>query len=671
VREKQNIQSETDIAMHIELLHDAVNSLSHAPKVGDSEICSVGDVGSVFDQITFLDSLALTSLQHILQYVDSCWQPDSLDYRSRLLMSDIRGFADSIAIRLLSARNCAHRFNYHYDTVFPAIVPMGDSTYAWIKNTAARLRDEPNLPDDIDSTFSALHAINVHSWKGRFPPTDVIASSIAGIDEIRHPDKPDMFNTWFADMSDPHSPWKSSDIVALSSVAAFFDSAGLGCAQRMKDLIFAKIIAYFQNPIESLWFSEFYHSLPMVIYMISRCRWHNDQARVLIKHIDKLKSSCDQNPRILSQNKTDIHLYNASLIRLSGTMGIDEPDIDMPDIDDDMYSDDMCSGDIADPLFTHSLIDQKTTYASSPLLSALFAFEDMFGKEYLRFMHAGNAVVPKNPESNIPSPYSSPASRQIDRVRGILFDFEILRDYHNVIDRLLSGTDFAMALDMFIALDMRSDHDPLLTHALGLCTYFFYDKIFDQELHPHVLPVLFLTDAVFQSELEHMMDELRNMGVCIPSEISNTLADMDISYYVLTKRGTDPDSTPPLSLHAMKSIGSCLIPALCLLKAGGTARDALKVQDFYMHFNLARQISDDAKDEEDDRSATNPKFTTMRGFETQHEIEHALFQEISYAKEILDSLEHDTARTILRGHLDEFALRVINAKRELDIMQKL
>ena len=314
--------------------------------------------------------------------------------------------------------------------------------------------------------------------------------------------------------------------------------------------------------------------------------------------------------------------------------------------------------------------DSKTRYAASQLISLLALFETAFGtiafNEYAQDIASGIGTSAPQTEP-ILSPYSSPEISIVDSIRTTLIEFEVLRDHTGMIEKLLSGTDFTITLESCAALISDPDwlEDAMLTHALGLCAYFLYDKIYDEELSPQSLPILFLTNSVFQAQLQKLIDDIEEIDIEIPEDIESMLTDTDISYFILTKSAGEM----PLCMHARKSIGTSLIPILTMLKSGATENETKSIRTFFEHFNLARQISDDAKDESADESAKNPKATTMRILHTQAEIECEIFRNILAAKSAI--LPNHKLSSILQKHLDAFAIKVIRAKWELSIVKNL
>ncbi len=618
--------------------------------------------------ISFIDSVALTSLSRILVYIDSAVSFKESDYRMPYMISEIRRFADSIAIRLFGSKDSRDRLNYFHPVGFNR--SLDENAFDWIHANLEGIENDGCLPADIDSTFSALHALSTHAWKDRMPPSSIFANCLKNLEEARKPDSPHLFNTWFADSDKAKRPdcaeddteWESADIVAMSSVVAFFDAVDPSHMFRTKSHIFEKLMAFLRNPIESLWFSDFYHSLPVAIYMISRCVWSNEQrselASFIMNTIMEKKETVSHRIRI--ENDTDLYFYAASLLRLAppnlakDTIAVlNEIPLREPD---------------ADPLYIHSMKDGKTRYAASRLISFLAMFETAIGtisfREYAEYAANGIGISASQAEP-ILSPYSSPEISIVDSIRTTLTEFEVLSDHTEIVERLLSGTDFTISLESCAAIISDQDwlEDAMLTHALGLCTYFLYDKIYDQELLPQSLPILFLTNTVFQAQLQKLIDGIEEHDIQIPAEIESILIDTDISYLLLTKS----EGQMPLCMHARKSIGTSLVPMLAMLKAGASESEVMSIRTFFEHFNLARQISDDAKDESSDESAKNPKATTMRILHTQAEIECEIFRNILAAKSAIPSGHNLTP--ILQKHLNAFAIKVIRAKWELSIVR--
>jgi hypothetical protein len=642
--------------------------------------------------ISFIDSLALTSLTQILEYIDISIEIDTLDYRTKFFISEIRNFADSITFRLSNAMTTKGRLNYNYPLTFPlsCIITSkintrnADDQYDWLAINLEQIETEGEFPDDIDSTWSALNALSVHSWRDYMLPARVFANSIRNLESVRRAEALHICNTWFSEDAE----WESVDIVAMSSVAAFFDTVDKNHLTKTKSYIFEKLITYLRNPIESLWFSEFYHSLPLAIYMISRCDWSAEQNAEICSHLVQILRGDDPNyaanNRIRIENATDMSLYLSALMRLRNR------DCDISEfklLAESCMKADSINMTIPDPLYIHSLRDCKTTYAMSSVISSLVIFESMFGMMY--FLKKEKTVTPPiSATAPILSPYTTGHISLTEKVMEMLKSFEVLNGKSQMIEKLLSGTDFAICYD--ICSELLSDNaqiaeNALTAHALGLCAYFLYDKIYDQELPPTMLPTLFLTNTVFQAELQHLLDDLEALHIDIPEQILSILPDTDISYYILSERGSDT----PLFLHSRKSMGTCLIPILCMLRAG-TSREAVAyVQEFFEHFNLARQISDDAKDAELDRSASSPKITTMSALISQRDVESSILRAILHAKHALDSIVriatqlpdtsdgHDEDNRlhsiyyILRKHLDEFFIKVLRAKWELSVIRNL
>ncbi len=679
-------QSDIDPIELIESLHDLIT------KARDGE-----------PPISFIDSLALTSLTKTLEYIDMSIEIDSLDYRTRFFLSEIRNFADGIAFRLSIAFNAKSRLNYNYPIAYPlaCIIPAAnaradsDMRYSWIMKSLEQIETEGELPDDIDSTWSALFGLSMHSWTNQAPPARIFADCIRNLESVRQAGSSHIFNTWFInDMSDD-SEWKSTDIVAMSSVVAFFDAIDPTHLPNARSFIFDRLIAYLRNPIESLWFSDFYHSLPMAIYMISRCAWPGEQRLELSSHLIRILQTDNpdlESARVCPENATDISLYLASLLRLTQLDQNAHAISEFQSLAESCMSADSIGMTLSDPLYIHSLRGCKTTYAMSSVISSLLMFESMFGmihflKKEKTMRHASEALAisTDHPLSASPilSPYSSSHTGLIDKVMETLKNFEVLKDKKEMIERLISGTDFCICLDICMAMlgdDIQSAEDALTTHALGLCAYFLYDKIYDRELPPSDLPILFLTNAVFQTQLQQQIDELDARNIDIPEEILSVLSDTDISYYVIAERGSDS----PLFLHSKKSMGTSLIPILCMIRAGISTEAAGCVMRFFEHFNLARQISDDAKDARQDQDKSMPKITTVGILGSQRNIEHAIFRETLYAKHALDSIvriaarlpngcaEDDRLRSIyyiLRKRLDEFLIKALRAKWELAVIK--
>lgn len=644
----------------IEALHDIVECAMHGEP-----------------PVSFIDSLVLTSLSRTLEYIDQSVHAEAFDFRTRLFMANIRALADKMTIRLLSSMNSSMQLNYYHPIAFSS--RSNGDIYAWIGENMEKIQSEDGLPPDIDSTFSALFALSHHAWKSRLPPSMIFAHALKNIEKARRTESAHIFNTWFEKENDAAEEWESADIIAMSSVAAFFDAVDPSHLIQTRSHIFDRLIAFVRNPIEALWFSDFYHSLPMAAYMISRCHWTDMQKSELANHIKAILHANDQDkellsPRIRIENDTDRLLYIATTIRLGHSPYSDRGDNLAAEIAK-MASIplEQCS----DPLFIHDMKDDKTTYAASPIVSGLLKFEAMFGLiaqaaniESRRNSDPGNSA---NTPTPILSPYSSIETSLTDSIRSTLIDFEFLSDRHEMVDRLLSGTDFAIAFDICLATLSDNGHaneleECMLTHALGLCTYFLYDKIYDQELHPHALPVLFLTNTIFQMQAQNMMERIELIDTAIPECIQLMLAETDISYFLMTQR----DGDIPLDFHAKKSIGTCLVPALAMLRSGADRQTVAQAQSFFEHFNLARQISDDAKDAGDDASANNRKITTMHLLSTQAEIEYELFKEILLAKSALDELPDDhKVKSILQKHLDAFAIKVIRAKWEFSIVKNM
>ncbi len=636
------------------------------------------------ERTQFMDSLILSSLARTLRHIGDFAPHDPLDYRTRFFISEIARFADMLAIGLLGSRTAEDRLNYFRPLAFPDMrSPRTDELHAWAISAEGHIQTEHCLPDDIDTTFSALYGIRTHAWNHGLPPARICASAIRSLESVRLPTLPCLYNTWFdADSGTPDAAWRSLDIIAISSPVAFFDSIDPSHMADARSVIFDKIFSYARNPIESLWFSEFYHSLPLAIYMAARCEWPDEQKirlRDLISETldssrsESRASSMHASARIRPQNDTDRWLYAAALIRLGGTA----------DLDKIRSSHDIASDAAGDPLFIHSLKECKTTYAESPLFSSLIMFEATVCSEAVGTLSSQAATTPKR-DASVPSPYDPSSLRVTDRIRRALLDFEMLKDRSGMIESLIGSVDFGICLDACMAsgclldADHPDDPDPLLAHALGLCAYFMYDKIYDQEFHPHSLPVLFLINTVFQARIGRLIDSVTGDGISVPDDTHAILADMDISYYMLAR--TEPDkkcrSDAWLSLHARKSLGICLVPMLCYLRAGASPDDAARMQEFFCHFNLARQISDDAKDAEKDESAIRPKATSIRCFESQGEIECAIFSEIAAANEslrLMSSASESLARikASLQKRLDEFLIKALKAKWELSIIRHL
>ncbi len=686
--------------------------------------------------ISFMDSLALCSLSNTLGYIRASVSIDPLDYRTRFFVSEIEAYADSIALRLSEARNPLGRINYEYPINFPACAisqydgyAPDDASYRWIDDSLLRMETEGMLPDDIDSTWSALYGLARHMRPDQTMPPALIASCIKNLESVRKPGAPHAFNTWFTDGdhsdNDDHGieykDWESEDIVASSSVVAFFDVMDPAILTESRSFIFDRLMAFIRNPSKSAWFSEFYHSMPLVAYMMARMTWLPEQRTALISSMtdmlechdqetDNLRSAC---PRIAIQNATDASLYVASLVRLAEQIhahGGDAtyPELDVPKLRRIMGS--FSQGDQAcfvapDPLYVHSLQNDKTTYAASPIVSSLIMFESEFALIHISENEKKAEQPPEHEATRdgrtatcsaacyatlIPSPYGGRRMHLTERTMQNIREFEVLKDMQDMTDRLFSGTDFSICLDMCMALlphDTASAEDALTAHALGLCAYFLYDKIYDREISPTMLPVLFLTNSVFQGYIQQIASELVDRDIDIPDDVRTILADTDISYYVLSTRGDDVS----LCIHSKKSMGAALVPLLCMLKAEMSAHATKCVFDFFEHFNLARQISDDAKDAAEDGAAPVPKQTTMKCFESQRQIECAIFREIRAARRALDSLlnvpnaphakdkagyganqDHlRSVRDILQKRLDEFLIKALHAKWELSVLGSL
>ncbi len=665
----------------------------------DSSIDPIDLIESMYDlivlardsapPISFIDSLALTSLTKTLSYIDSSIEIDSLDYRTRFMISEIGNFADSIAIRLLCAITPQGRLNYNYPLAFPIScirttansVNNSDSRYDWLIANLEQIGTEGELPDDIDSTWSALYALSMHRWRQQAIPTRIFASSIRNLESVRQVDSNHIFNAWFVENFNSDSEWASADIVAMSSVTAFFDVIDPSHLPDTRSFIFNKLITYLQNPIESLWFSDFYHSLPLAIYMISRSVWSAEQRRELVTYLIEIlrsEESVHITYRVQIHNPTDAYLYLSALMRL-----IDSGNNTTFDISELLPLAEFCMNSesitmtISDPLYIHSLRDNKTTYAMSSVISSLLMFESMFGM--IHFLKK-EKTAQDDIMTPIPSPYSGEYAELTDNILVTLQNFEVLKNRKEMIDRLIAGTDFNICLDICIAMmpdDIHNVEEAMKTHALGLCAYYLYDKIYDEELPPQTLPVLFLTNSVFQEHLQRLMNGLDAQDVDIPEEIQSIISNTDISYYVLSERGTNS----PLFLHSRKSMGTSLIPIISMVKGGVSAGVIKYVLRFFEHFNLARQISDDAKDAEQDCTATNPKITTMSTLYSQRSIEYSIFQEIFAAKSAIDSMVRITTdrsdshlQSIyysLRKHLDEFLIKVLRAKWELSVIKNL
>lgn len=643
-----------------------------------------------------MDSLILTSLSKTIEYIDVCAAIDPADYRTLLFMSEIRNFAANASFRLLSSQTGHSRSNYNHPIAFPGHddreACQAERMHAWAADSLEQIKSECGLPDDIDSTFSALYAIGQLQWKRRMPPARIVAESISNLEAVRDPILSHIFNTWMARKDDPE--WNSSDIVAISSAIAFFDMIEGGHLSKTKSAIFDKLSAFLDSPIESYWFSEFYHSLPLAMYMISRCAWRDEERRILAEHIRRIlqsppSESASASGRIRPENHTDRALYVAAHICLCGEpLRLDEG-FELPTPTSD------------DPLFIHSLRNDTTVYASSKLFSRLIWFEAFFGMHAQQIRSLENPDMRSNADAHIASPYDTLEMRATDRIRSILSEFEVFSDHKAMIEKLISGTDFQICLDICIALGRalpgtRSGHigaangthapdaDPLLAHAMGLCVYYLYDKIYDNELPPQMLPAMFLANSVFQSQIQALTCDLYESGKNVPECIRCILTDTDISYFMLSRcrkpAGANSGTGTQLLFHAKKSTGSSLVPTLCALQAGANERAAESIRDFFMHFNLARQISDDAKDESEDSAASEPKITTMNILESQQEIEYAIFGEIVAANESISELSAAMigATTlaahipqILQKRLDEFLIKALQAKWESNIVRNL
>lgn len=664
-----------------------------------------------FSQVAFLDSIILTSLSHILETIDK--STVNLTEEDSGLMTEIKNFSDSISRKLHNHTKPQGTCNYFYSKEIPLVqfdLKPQNFTYTWIKD---HLESEPlfiNLPDDIDSTFSSLFAMRKmpghNSGQHNINASDphAFAKTLKNLDSIRHPEKPFIFNTWFSNKEG----WQSIDIIALSSIAAYLDLYDHEYAADLKNFIFDSLVDFFsriqdigsQNrPQDQLqnqsmqtphWISDFYHSIPLALYMFSRCAWSANQNKKLIElAVFCLQFESDNLPhakearteiknRIKVSNRTDRLLYLCALNRLGHaehSVAVVEP------------------GPAADPLYIHSLTSNKTIYAESTLFSRLLLCEyqitNLLSKNSDRKTELAGTTG--NSIKNIISPYSSIRSYITNKIFKQFKELSIFNSYHSHIEELLLSQDFRICLDIQLLLNMSRSagsqketcneslrefmFEPLLSvHAFGLFSYYLYDKIYDQELGTSHLPVLVCAYRLFSQSLHAALLEVQKIKVIIPDELLNILLKTDM-FYLNLARQKHRHSRITADMHGIKSLGICLIPCLSLLTMGIKQTECFAFIDFFKYFCAARQISDDAKDEDQDSG----KITSLETLSDQQEIENVIFTNIIKAKDCLDkiitnsSASHTAKYTceILQVYLDDLTTQAMRAKWQLEVIKLL
>ncbi len=552
------------------------------------------------------------------------------------------------------------------------------------------LSEAQSYPDDIDDTFSFLYTLQILN------PTLITAEHIANLlislESIRSAEKPYLFNTWYADISKPS--WQSIDPVVLSSIAAFFKNQNI-LSSELSDYVFRSIIDF--NEIDMckcidenmhLGFtcscqssSEFYHSYPLALYLVTRLIFDESKSEILVKQVFNKILLLHKNKDIAGPN-IHIHFLFASLFHIYKAYphlpiftSISKHIIFKQVFDINFFNTEILEFDtpaIPTNLYIESVQSNTYTFQTSSYIDSLIKYESQLGYEYFR-----NDLNTKPISSELELSKDSIYQEYMENICSLIPGGKIVSQ--TLIAELISSKDFQICKDIAISsLDQnlnpaQTEHIKKLLnmHILGLVTYYIYDKVIDEEYAADYISVFEHLQILFRRRLRRITKKKKFV-------YEKILMQTDIFYvFQGDKININLTRADEYKYHYNKSFGSCIVPLFIYPEFEA------ELKRFYKHYLLARQLLDDFKDYTYDKKLN--KYTTMKSFELRSEnnlltdknsnlniqaIFNAIDEELNEAKISAETISSDLKHILLQ-YTEELISRVYNCRFELSVLREI
>lgn len=594
----------------------------------------------LYSRPTFISSIELTILSRIKNYINhlklNIDKFAQFDQHGELAIMQISAYSDKLISFLMSQLSECYTINYY----------PRNNIHSYTKSP---------YPDDIDDTFTALFAIYKNSPK--LITANHIATLLMGLEKIRSIEEPFTFNTWYINNinSSDHiglhdqqvqenfksdksvkSAWIEVDPIVNSSIQAFFSELSYDQNTKLLDYIL-KSPSQDTNKFNS----RYYHSSSFAHYLISRIKlnpnYHETYLLGLFQNLSDLSSSDAKYNTEMLLNKSKIiasisHIIHENPEYTSKYFRSLNQYFKPQELLNLIFEHDFDASE----LYIESDKDDNTLYAKSIDIDKLIIIECLFSMEILKlnFEISKLACERSFAESHLKT-YNY-KSELLQYLYSIDSEIRDISEIDHLIEQLLNSNDFLIIKDFLLHFDLNHirviDHDNttsnqrleelkielLNIHLIGLVAYNLYDKICDSEFSVHKLPIFLKLKNRFIYKFEKLIIKY-GFNTALNTDLEHELDNLESTYLNLNNCGYID--------HVNKSLAQFIIPS-CL-----AYKESVEIKSFYKHYLIARQILDDLKDFEHDRSIS--KITTMTYFQ---EISDQRSYTIINTKDVLDKI---------------------------------
>lgn len=510
-------------------------------------------------------------------------------------------------------------------------------------------------PNDVDDTGSALFAI-FYANNTLITPFH-ISNLLLSLEEIRIPEFPHLFNTWYLSKTQVLSDkrWRSLDAIALSGLSAFFQAMH-SPSEYLEQFVFESLFDFKELGDQSVT-SEFYHSFPLAFYLGCRIGFDKNKSLSLIEIAEHYLEI-----HLISLSSTDIALIISTILHVhkSHSYKLTEKEFEIPFIKIPRAEDFTYDISSKNHLYIESMQGENISFASSKYIDSLILFEAYFAKEaekihrikkYYLTQEISEGLDLEN-RNNIDIPIDDTIDEQIVVYLKEFTDIDIAQ-------ALIKSTDFQICKEIVFSgqlehlIHNRSHRALLEIHALGLYVYHLYDKIMDKEL-----PI---------SSLAQLM-RLKRILIRRFEDFSNTsmiqrILDLTDDFYSSIFSLESLSQTKNYTDHYKKSIGVCIIPIIVL------SQYEAEITRFFKHYQLARQLADDAKDQSIDKQLG--KKTTMDFFkENPDTIFKVIEEELTEAEISIEQIPSPT-KAILKSYVQDLSKKIKSYRFESAVIREL
>ncbi len=482
--------------------------------------------------------------------ISSCERPRETTFFTSLvldLLSDVKGPSESIAKKadsfLLKQRSSNWTWNY------------------WSRES--KDNDSFPYPDDADDTFCALSALyrrNKNNISGKS-----LAKIIHGLTSIESQVGGPYF-TWYTSTTD--KVWKDIDLAVNTNIGYFLSQHDIQLPH-LTELIESAIQShrysspYYVGDLPSLYFiSRWYrgkYTDMCIRHILSQQRkdttWGNQfQTALAVKSLYNFGYALKNNP-LNTYNKKDFEKAYAFCL---------DPKENM-----------------------------KIQYAGSPALTSAL---------YLSILHKEE----KDQNTSITGVnafYGTVVNSVLDSISAH-FGKKASDTVSNIIKHDADKQMVLLPKIFNSCLKISLKDDPLIkklctAHLFGWIAYTLYDNFLDDEAQPQELPVAHFCNR----ELRTIYEE--SLGKDFTKKYDDIMLRMDVANFWEVSQARSKHSVPDyknVSIIAEKSIGHmlCVFAIMHKTKTPEESKDWKNIENYFIHYITARQLSDDAHDWETD-----------------------------------------------------------------------